>query len=65
MDAKGKLQTVSSAALPSSAVETLNDWLGHGICFWEANPNRALSYVKEVLKRKTEPTAMLASSAPP
>ena len=28
------------------------DWLGHGIYFWEANPDRALSFIKEVKRRK-------------
>lgn len=30
------------------------DWLGHGIYFWEANPDRALSFIKEVRKRRNE-----------
>ncbi|MCL2638634.1 MAG: hypothetical protein FWD48_09730 [Oscillospiraceae bacterium] len=28
------------------------DWLGHGIYFWENNPNRALEWAKETAKRK-------------
>jgi hypothetical protein len=28
------------------------DWLGPGIYFWEANPQRALSFAKEVKKRE-------------
>lgn len=28
------------------------DWLGHGIYFWESNPDRALSFVKNVRKRQ-------------
>lgn len=28
------------------------DWLGHGVYFWEANPIRALSFIKDVKKRK-------------
>lgn len=28
------------------------DWLGHGIYFWEANPQRALEYAREVKARK-------------
>jgi hypothetical protein len=28
------------------------DWLGSGIYFWEANPNRALDWAHELGKRK-------------
>ena len=28
------------------------DWLGHGIYFWEANPQRGLDFALEVSKRK-------------
>lgn len=28
------------------------DWLGHGIYFWEANPQRALEYARETKARK-------------
>ena len=27
------------------------DWLGHGIYFWEANPERALSFARDLQKR--------------
>lgn len=30
------------------------DWLGPGIYFWEANPNRALDWARERAKRKKE-----------
>ena len=29
------------------------DWLGSGIYFWEANPNRALDWARELAKRTT------------
>lgn len=29
------------------------DWLGHGIYFWESNPDRALSFAKEVQGRSS------------
>ncbi len=28
------------------------DWLGHGIYFWEANPNRGLSFAQEAASRR-------------
>lgn len=30
------------------------DWLGNGMYFWENDPNRAYSYIKEVQKRNPE-----------
>jgi hypothetical protein len=31
------------------------DWLGPGIYFWEANPQRALDFAREMTARKTSP----------
>lgn len=28
------------------------DWLGHGICFWEASPERGLQFAREAKKTK-------------
>ena len=28
------------------------DWLGHGVYFWEANPQRGLDYAREMLARR-------------
>jgi hypothetical protein len=30
------------------------DWLGSGIYFWQANPSRAVSFAKEVCKRRQQ-----------
>jgi hypothetical protein len=37
---------------PFKASENDYDWLGPGIYFWEANPQRALSFAQEVRKRE-------------
>ncbi len=31
------------------------DWLGHGIYFWEANPQRELDFVTDMMVRKIKP----------
>ena len=33
------------------ASENDNDWLGHGVYFWENNEERALQWAKELSKR--------------
>jgi hypothetical protein len=37
---------------PFKTSENDHDWLGPGIYFWEANPQRALSFAREVRKRE-------------
>lgn len=31
--------------------QNLYDWLGHGIYFWEANPQRAMLFAREAMRR--------------
>lgn len=56
---------------PFQPSEKTYDWLGSGIYFWEANPDRALEWAKDradrILKkegRKVEPLSVLARSVP-
>lgn len=35
-----------------NASENIYDWLGHGIYFWEASPERALQFAREAVTRK-------------
>lgn len=37
---------------PFRASENVYDWLGHGIYFWEANPDRGLAFANEASSRK-------------
>lgn len=39
------------------------DWLGHGIYFWENNPQRAQDYAREVLKRSRQSKGGVRSPA--
>ena len=51
----GCFKTAAKSILAGNAFkpsENSYDWLGHGMYFWEANPLRAVSYMKEVCKRK-------------
>ncbi|MBR2536779.1 MAG: hypothetical protein IKE66_11980 [Hyphomicrobium sp.] len=42
------------AGKPFHISQNDHDWLGSGIYFWQANPHRALSFAREVKRRRKE-----------
>ncbi len=42
---------------PFKKSENDYDWLGHGVYFWESNPDRALSFIRDANRRKGLPDA--------